>query len=78
MAFILPDHPFDPDQLTGSVIGGAGAGLLAGGVSLSVAGGISTLHVGLDSIAGGDLHIDLTGASGLANYLISGSDILLV
>lgn len=64
--------------LTGSVIGGAGAGLLAGGVSLSVAGGISTLHIGLDSIAGGDLHIDLTGNSGLANYLISGSDILLV
>ncbi|QSE75644.1 AraC family transcriptional regulator, partial [Aeromonas media] len=25
MAFILPDHPFDPDQLTGSVIGIASA-----------------------------------------------------
>lgn len=64
--------------VTGSVGAGNGSTMLTGGVQVSSAGGVSTLHIGLDATAGADLHIDITGSFAGANFLLSGSDILFV
>lgn len=64
--------------LTGAVGSNDGSALLAGQVSLSQAGGVTTLHVGLDSTAGADFHVDLTGSFAAANFQLAGGGLLLV
>lgn len=62
----------------GVVTAGDGSTALAGQVFIDSSGGTSSLHIGLDATAGADLHIDLTGAFGAANFTLAGSDILFV
>lgn len=64
--------------LVGSVSAGDGAGLLAGEVSLTTVGGVTSLHVGLDTVAGADFHLDLAGTFGTGSFILSGSDVLFV
>ncbi|MBP9182234.1 MAG: hypothetical protein KBF78_03805 [Fuscovulum sp.] len=64
--------------LTGSVTAGGGGAVTAGQVQVSSAGGVSTLHIGLDATAGADLRIDLTGTFTAADFAASGSVIQLL
>lgn len=64
--------------LVGSVQAGSGSTATAGQVFVSAASGVTTLQIGLDSTAGADLVIDLTGTFGTGSFSLSGSDILFV
>lgn len=65
-------------SLDGTLVSGAGGGLLYGQVSISSAGGVSTLGLGLDGTAGADFWIDLTGSYGTGSFQIIGNQLLLV
>lgn len=64
--------------LTGNMGSGDGSTLTTGQMDLSVAGGVTTLHLGLDGTAGADFSVQLTGAFAASDFLLSGSDLLLV
>jgi Ca2+-binding RTX toxin-like protein len=64
--------------LSGAMQTGNGATLLGGQMDLSVSGGETTLHLGLDGTAGADFSVRLTGVFSAADFLFSGSDVLLV
>ncbi len=64
--------------LNGAVGSGSGGTLLAGQVEVSVSAGVTTLHLGLDSVAGADFAVQLTGSFGPASFAVSGSDILVL
>ena len=62
--------------LSGTMSVGSGAALLAGQMSLSVAAGVTTLHLGLDATAGADFSVRLTGVYAVADFQFSGSDLI--
>lgn len=64
--------------LTGNMGSGDGSTLTTGQMDLSVANGVTTLHLGLDGTAGADFSVQLTGAFAASDFLLSGSDVLLV
>lgn len=63
----------DGVSLVGGVLNGAGAIAGAGQVYLTSSGGNSALHIGLDGVAGADLHIDLTGSFAAGDFSLAGS-----
>ena len=64
--------------LSGAMQTSDGTTLLGGQMDLSVSGTETTLHLGLDGIAGADFSLRLTGVFSAANFQFSGSDVLLV
>lgn len=64
--------------LTGGIVAGDGATLLGGQLSVSQAGGVTSIHLGLDGTAGADFHVDLTGSFTAADFQIIGNALLLV
>ncbi len=64
--------------LHGSVGAGTGAGVMAGYVEANTAGGVTTLYIGLDGVAGADMMVHLEGTVLPADMTLSGSDILFV
>ncbi len=64
--------------LTGTMHTGTGATLPGGQMDLSVAGGVTTLHLGLDGTAGADFSVRLTGVFAAGDFVLSGSDVLLM
>lgn len=64
--------------LNGAVMAGDGSAATTGQVYIDGAGGVSTLHIGLDGTAGADLHIDLTGSFAPGNFVIAGTDLLIL
>ena len=66
--------------VTGSMGTGDGSTLMGGEMDLSVAGGVTTLHLGIDGTAGYDFSVELTGVFAAADFeLMTGSsNVLLV
>jgi Ca2+-binding RTX toxin-like protein len=64
--------------LVGAMQAGNGSTLLGGQMDLSVAGGETTLHLGLDATAGADFSVRLTGVHAVGDFLLSGSDVILI
>ena len=64
--------------LSGVMGAGDGTGLLGGQMDLSVSGGITTLHLGLDGVAGADFSVQLTGVYDPIDFTLSGSNLLLI
>ncbi len=73
------DH--DMIRLSGLTLNGIsngnGSTALAGFVEVESSGGVTTLHVGLDGVAGADFNLQLTGTFSAASFTISGTDLLL-
>lgn len=65
-------------SLTGSVVAGAGAGLMEGQVAVQIGATSAVMRIGLDALAGADLVVTLDGAFSLSNFLASGNDLLIV
>lgn len=63
--------------LSGTMGTGDGSALLAGQMDLSVSGGVTTLHLGLDATAGADFSVRLTGAFAAGDFIFIGNDLLL-
>ncbi len=66
-----------------SFAAGDGSGLFQGQAQIRSAGGITSLFVGMDSTAGYDFRVDLTGSFGLADFQLvnsafTGADFILV
>lgn len=57
---------------------GDGSVALGGEVYIDSVAGTTTLHIGLDNVAGADLTIDVLGTYSAANFALSGSDILFI
>ncbi len=64
--------------LTGNIAAGDGTGLAQGDIAVDSAGGVTTLHVGVDTTAGADFAVQLTGVFGTGDFSASGGDILLL
>jgi Ca2+-binding RTX toxin-like protein len=62
----------------GAVQAGDGSAVGKGMIDISSAGGVTTLHVGLDTTAGSDLDIELAGVFTLADFSADGSDLFLI
>lgn len=61
---------------SGAVTVGSGAAVGAGEVQLSTAGGLTTLHIGLDSSPGADLQIVLNGNHAASSFQPRGFDLV--
>jgi len=61
----------------GAITAAGGTGPLANQIQWSSSGGNTTLLVGLDSVAGADLTVSLTGSFALSDFQASGETILL-
>jgi Ca2+-binding RTX toxin-like protein len=64
--------------LAGNVTAGNGSTLGAGQVQVETAGGVSTLHVGVDGTAGADFHVQLNGTFAAGGFQLSGGDIIII
>ena len=64
--------------LVGAMGSGDGSTLMGGEMDLSVAGGVTTLHLGLDGTAGADFSVTLQGVYAVGDFSLSGSDVLLI
>ena len=64
--------------LNGAVGAGTGGSLLAGQVQATSSGGVTTLYVGVDGVAGFDFSVTLMGTIPAGNFSLSGNDILII
>ena len=55
----------------GMPVSGTGTGVLAGGVQISQAAGLTTLYIGTDNVAGADITIELAGAFNASGFNVS-------
>lgn len=60
-----------------SVTNGNGANLLAGDIALATSGGVTTLRLGIDTVAGADLSVNLTGSFSAGQFAMSGDTLTL-
>lgn len=62
----------------GSVANGDGTGVGRGAIEISSSGGVTTVHVGLDTTAGSDLDVELNGTFTAADFISDYQDLFML